>query len=339
MKKIAKKVLIPVLNRATYGRLKSVLKAINEHPDLELQVVMGASLFDMQIEYPVLHRVQCMVDGDNSAAMSLTTSMWIAQLANVVENLKPNIIYIHGDRYETLGTALTSVYQNTILAHGEGGDISGTVDERIRHSVTKLADIHFPVTELSRERIIKMGADPDKVFVVGSTALDTLVDLDLTNNRTEPYILILHHPNTTHPEDITPLIEAVNSIPIHKVWLNPNVDAGSKSILKQIHRLNVEFVKNLPVEEYVRLLKNCQCAVGNSSSFIKEGAFLSVPAVLVGRRQEGREVGNNIIFADYDKDMIVNAIKHQMGRRLKPTPRFGDGTAGKQIANILAVIE
>lgn len=334
-----RKILVPVLNRATYGRLKSVLKAIHEHPDLELQVVMGASLFDAQIEFPVLYRIQCMVEGDNLAIMPLTTSMWIAQLTGIIENLNPDAVYIHGDRFESLGTALTAAYLNKIVAHGEGGDISSSIDERIRHAITKLADLHFPVTELSRQRIIKMGERPEMVFTVGSTALDPLVGIDLTNNRKEPYILVLHHPNTTAPEDIMPLIEAVMSIPIHKVWVNPNIDPGSRSMLKLIHKQDVEFIKNLPPEEYARLLKNCQCAVGNSSSFIKEAAFLGVPAVLVGSRQEGREVGNNVQISKNKRFSIEASIHYQLGNKPKPDYRFGNGIAGKQIADILAKVE
>jgi UDP-hydrolysing UDP-N-acetyl-D-glucosamine 2-epimerase len=235
--------------------------------------------------------------------------------------------------------AIATAYQNCLVAHGEGGEHTGTIDQKVRQVITQLADIHFPVTETAAQRIIRMGADPEKVFTVGSTALDTIADTDLTNDRTEPYILVLHHPNTTHPENPKALFEAIRRLDIHVVWVNPNVDAGSKALLKQIHKENVEFVKDLSSEEYAKLLYNCRCAVGNSSSFIKEGGFLGVPAVTVGRRQEGREHGENVIFVDYDREAILEAIATQMRHGKYPQDfRFGDGTAGKKIAEILAKI-
>ena len=318
------------------GRLKSVMKAINEHPGLKLQVIAGATAVDLPIEAD--EKVYCQFDGDDHATMSRTTGAFLMQIPAAFERLKPDIVMIHGDRHEMLGVAAAAAYQNLTLAHSEGGDLTGSIDNKVRYAISAFADIHFPVTELSAKRIVAMGENPDMVFTVGSTALDSLVGLDLTNTRKEPYILVLHHPNTTHPEDIGPLIEAVMAIPIKKVWVNPNVDPGSKAMLKQIHQQDVEFIKGLPPEEYARLLKNCEVAVGNSSSFIKEGAFLGVPAVLVGRRQEGREVGDNVVLAKNNAFSIESSIHYQLGSRPKPDYCFGDGTAGKQVAEILSKI-
>lgn len=331
-----RKICIFIGSRANWGRLKSVYKAIQGHPDLELQVISGASAFDLPIEADA--KIQCLVDGDNLQTMPLTAGLILTQIGGVLERLKPDVVLVHGDRYEVLPVAMSAAYLNIPLAHSEGGDISGTIDQKVRYAITALTDIHFPVTEQAAKRLIATGANPDRVFTVGSTALDSLVGLDLTNNRKEPYILVLHHPNTTHPEDIAPLIEAVMAIPIKKVWVNPNVDPGSKAMLKQIHKQEVEFIKGLPPEEYARLLKNCEVAVGNSSSFIKEGAFLGVPAVLVGRRQEGREVGGNVVLAKNNAFSIGSSIHYQLGSKPKPDYLFGDGTAGKQVAEILSKI-
>jgi UDP-hydrolysing UDP-N-acetyl-D-glucosamine 2-epimerase len=336
-----RKIAVVVASRANWGRLKSVCKAVTEHPDLELQLIVGASAFDLPMDYKPDAVVQCLVEGDNLQAMTLTTGLFLPQIGNILERLKPDFLYLHGDRHELMAPTIAAAYQCIPIAHGEGGEVTGTIDEKVRHMITKAADIHFPATELSRQRIIKMGERPETVFTVGSTALDSLLGIDLTNSRKEPYIVVLHHPNTTAPEDIAPLIEAVMSIPIHKVWVNPNVDAGSKTMLRQIHQQDVEFVKNLPPEEYARLLKNCECAVGNSSSFIKEGAFLGVPAVLVGSRQEGREHGDNVAIVKMDKERILFAKGYMVKYYRKPPRdyRFGDGTAGKQIADILAKVE
>ncbi len=332
-----RKIAVVIGSRANWGRLKSVCKAISEHHDLELQLITGASGIELPIDTP--ERIQCLVEGDNHQAMVLTTGLFLCQLGGVLERLKPDVVLIHGDRHEMIAPAMAASYMNIPLAHTEGGEISGTIDQKVRYAITALADIHFPVTEQAAKRIIAAGANPDRVFTVGSTALDSLVGLDLTNNRKEPYILVLHHPNTTHPEDIAPLIEAINAITLKKVWVNSNVDAGSKAMMKLVHRQDVEFVKGLSPEEYARLLYNCQCAVGNSSSFIKEGAFLGVPAVLVGRRQEGREIGRNILFHNVDGKQIEGCLREALRHgRPKPDFCFGDGTAGKQVAEILANI-
>ncbi len=333
-----RKILIPVLNRASYGRPKSVIKAVYEHPQLELQLVTGASVFDWDIEYPVAYRVQCMVEGDNLAIMPLTTSMWITQLTSIIENLNPDIVYLHGDRYEQLGTALTTAYMGKVLTHGEGGEISSCIDNKVRHAVSQLADIHFPVTELSAQRLINMGISPDKIFVVGSTALDSLVGIDLSNTRKEPYIVVLMHPNTTCEESIEPLIEALDGFDMPKLWCNPNVDPGNKALLKRIHRQKVEFVKNLPLEEYARLIKNCACLVGNTSSGIKEGAFLGAPYVCVGKRQEGREHAPNCLMVANNWQEIYLGMCKQINTHYEPNLMFGDGTAGKKVADILAKI-
>ncbi|MFA4834914.1 MAG: UDP-N-acetylglucosamine 2-epimerase [Dehalococcoidia bacterium] len=331
-----RKICVVVASRANYGRLLSVFRAVRDHPDLQLQLIVGASAFDLPMEFTPDAVIQCLVEGDNLQAMTLTTGLFLCQLGGVFERLKPDIVLAHGDRYEILAVAITAAYMNIPLAHTEGGDISGTIDDKVRDAITALADIHFPVTERSAQRIIQMGTQTAKVFTVGSTALDSLVGIDLTNNRKEPYILILHHPNTTHPEDITPLIEAVMAVPIHKVWVNPNVDAGSKAMLKIIHRQDVEFVKDLSPLEYARLLKNCECAVGNSSSFIKEAAFMGVGTVLVGNRQKGREMGRNVAEVRMDAEEIYRAVMWQAQQKYCPSYQFGEGTAGSQIADILA---
>jgi UDP-hydrolysing UDP-N-acetyl-D-glucosamine 2-epimerase len=335
-----KKVLVPVLNRTTYGRLKSVLKAIHEHPKLELQIVLGASFFDAEIEFPVLYRVQCLADGDSTATMSLTISRWMEQFANIVENFKPDLVYVHADRHENWGTALVASCQNRIICHGEGGDVTSSIDDRVRRCISQLADYHFPVTEQSKERLIRQGCDASKIFVVGSTALDTLNGIDLANNYKEPYILIVFHPNTVSPESVEPLIDAIKQIPIYKRWIAPNIDPGSMAILKKIHREQIEFIKNLVPEEYARLIYNAECLVGNSSSFIKEAGYLGVPAVLIGNRQQGREVGRNVLRVPNDWDEITVGILKQLSHgRYEPDYRFGEGTAARKIVDILAEVE
>jgi UDP-hydrolysing UDP-N-acetyl-D-glucosamine 2-epimerase len=292
------------------------------------------------MDYKPDMKIQCLIEGDNTNAMSLTTGVFLTQISGVLQNLAPDMVLIHGDRYEMLSVAIAASYNNIPLIHTEGGETTGTIDEKVRHSISQLANIHFPVTELAKEKLLAMGCDPSMVHVVGSTALDSLVGIDLSNNRTEPYIVVLQHPNTTDPEPIEPLIEALRRIHYNKVWVNHNVDAGNKAMLKLIHKEDVEFVKNLPPEEYARLIYNSKCLIGNTSSGIKEGAFLGVPYICVGNRQQGREKGNNVLRCLNDKDKIYEALKFCLNiNRPLPDYRFGDGTAAQKIVKILAEVE
>lgn len=333
-----KKVAVFIGSRANYGRLKSVLQAITDHPGLELQTILGVSFWDKEIPYPVAERIQCLVEGDNLAMMPMTCALLQPQIANALERLKPDCIVIHADRFECLPVALAAAYMNIPICHTEGGDKTGTIDEKVRHAISQLADIHFPVTQESAERLIRMGANPGRVYQVGSTAIDSLVGLDLSNKEKTPYMLVLMHPNTTDPEPIEPLFDALDHFDMRKIIVNPNIDPGNKELLKKIHRQRFVFKKNLPLEDYARLLKNCVCAVGNSSSFIKESAYFGTPAVIVGTRQNQREHSGNAVMVVNEWESIYFAIQAQMQARYAPSYMFGDGTAGKMIADILGGI-
>lgn len=325
------KIAIVVTNRASYGRLKSVIDAIHKHDELELQLITTDNI---KVEYPVSEEIT-LVLGDNHKSMIFTTTTLTNQLVGVFSRLKPDILLIHGDRFEMLGVAMAASYLNIPIAHTEGGECSGCIDDKVRYAISSLADIHFPVTEEAANRLIYF-VKPENVYVVGSTSIDTVIKSDLTNNHVEPYILVLNHPNTTEKEDIEPLIEALESINIHKIWVNPNFDAGSKEMLKEIHKHNFEFVKDLPPEEYYRLLANCECAVGNSSSFIKEGAFIGTKAVIVGNRQKNREHHKNVIFSQNTTDDIKYRINLQL-KAFNPLPStmFGDGATSRKIVDYL----
>jgi UDP-hydrolysing UDP-N-acetyl-D-glucosamine 2-epimerase len=327
----AKKIAVCVMSRANYGRLKSVIDAIIEHPQLELQLICGCSC--LNLPYKIDTKIDCLMFNDSKGNMAKTEGLLTIEMVTTFERLQPDIVLVHGDRFEVLACAVAASYMGIPLAHTEGGEVTGCIDDKVRNAITALTDIHFPVTVDAAKRINK-----NNVHVVGSPALDTLTKLDLSNNREEDYILVLHHPNTTECESIEPLIEALSVLDIKKVWVNPNTDAGNKTILKKIHNLkDVEFVKDLQPEEYYRLLANCEYAIGNSSSFIKEGAFLGVAAVLVGNRQQGREHAHNIVFAENTKESIAKVLNY-CNFKVNCSTMFGDGTSGKRIADILAEV-
>jgi len=320
------KLCIFIGSRCNYGRLRSVIKLAHEDKNIDLQLLVGASGLCAKIPYPYVP-IECLLNSDTTTGMCLTTSLLLTQITGILNRIQPDCVLLHGDRYEVLSVAIAASYQNIPVAHTEGGDVSGTIDDKVRYAITALADYHFPVTELSASRIKK-----ENVYVVGSTALDGLEP----KNEPGDYVVILHHPNSVIPEPIEPLIEAAKNIPYKKIWVNPNVDAGAKQMLKKIHAAPVEFMKNLPPDEYIELIYNAKCCIGNSSSFIKEGAYFGIPVILVGNRQENREHGHNIVFAEMNQWDIVQKTLYQIDYgRYEPDYRFGDGTAAKKIIEVL----
>jgi UDP-hydrolysing UDP-N-acetyl-D-glucosamine 2-epimerase len=290
-------------------------------------------------------------------------------------NHKPDIVITVGDRFETLATAVTASYMNIHLAHTMGGEVSGTIDESIRHAVTKLSHIHFPANEKAAERIIKMGEDPKYVFVTGCPRID-LVNKFIEENRNgigidqdkfwqeykgvggrfdlnkEKFLLVSQHPVTTefgkNRAYMRETLAALHKLKMPTIILWPNADAGSDEISKEIRTFREKYrpddwlhlFKNLPVEIYMKLMDMCACMAGNSSSAIREGAIIGVSAVNIGTRQQGRCRGKNIIDVNYDRDEILDAINKQLENgRFEPDFIYGDGRAGERIAKILAELD
>jgi UDP-hydrolysing UDP-N-acetyl-D-glucosamine 2-epimerase len=368
-----RKVCVVVNSRANYGRIKSVLRAIRNNPDLDLILIVGASALlwrfgnvAEQIREDGFHIdavVYSIVEGENPTTMAKSTGMGIMELATQFENLKPDVVITVADRFETIATAIAASYMNIPLAHTQGGEVTGSIDESVRHAITKLAHIHFPATEKAKDNVIRMGEDPEKVFLTGCPAIDIVADLDLTPpddlliqykgvgpdlDIHKPYLVVLQHPVTTEYgsgfDQINETLEAIKSIRMQTIWLWPNVDAGSDSISKGLRMFRenekldyAHFYRHFSVEDYARLIANCACLIGNSSSAIREGSFLGVPAVDIGTRQANRERAANCLNVSYNHKEIEDAIRQQIKNGRYPSDTtYGDGTAGEQIATILA---
>jgi UDP-hydrolysing UDP-N-acetyl-D-glucosamine 2-epimerase len=368
-----RRVCVVVNSRANYGRIKSVLQAIQAHPQLELQLITGASAllhrFGQVVElirrdgFEPVATVYSIVEGETPTTMAKSTGMAIIELATQFENLKPDVVLTVADRFETIATAIAASYMNIPVAHTQGGEVTGSIDESVRHAVTKLSHIHFPATELAREYLIKMGEDPSMVHWTGCPSIDAIAAIDLSLPKdffdryrgvgaeldpSEPYIVVLQHPVTTEYgqglAQIEATLEAVSRIGMQTAWLWPNVDAGSDDVSKGIRRFResrkpekMHFYINFAIEDYARLLNNAACLVGNSSSALREGAFLGVPAVNIGTRQSGREHGKNVVHVGYDSEAIEAAIRRQIAHgRYERSTLFGDGRAGQRIADLLS---
>lgn len=406
MTKKRKKILVPIFNRAHYGRLRSVLQAIKGHPELELQVMVGTpaaydyffanikhsrphswrlslpwyirakilSIIDwfkpgtvlkndflarkiMDDGYQINSRVPLFFDGGMSETMAKSVGLGVMHIVDELKKLNPDIVFVNADRFEMMAVALAAAYLNIPVAHNEGGDISGTIDESVRHAITKLSHIHFTATESSRNRVMQMGENPKFVHVVGSPPIDIIKNLSRTPPKdlfpgfdlSSNYLLVLLHPVATESKDynvrmVSNLIAALKDLKMPAVILGSNVDAGSDEVGKAIRRWRDEenpdfavFTKHLAPDDFYKVLANAVCAIGNSSSFIREGAFFGTPAVIVGSRQQNRDMGKNVKEVDIAKEEIIKATRQQIKNgRYAPDHFFGDGTTGMKMAEILA---
>ena len=366
---MARRICVVVLSRANYGRCRSIIQAAQNDPEVELQLVVGASAIDhlhgnvadvIRAEgFPVAASVDFLLSSSSPLGMATTTGLGIVKLASCFDVLRPDVVVTIADRYETMATAIAASYQNICLAHVQGGEITGSIDESVRHAITKLAHVHFPATKMAARNVVAMGEDRRNVHLVGCPAMDQLFEtksepLDISNltgvgfeiNGRAPYYLVIYHPVTSEYGESDPgleeLITTITELNVQTVWLWPNADAGSDSISKRLriwreqHKPKVRFIKNLPVEEYNKLLDGASCAVGNSSSFIREASILATPAVLIGSRQNERELAANAIRRDdYPTHSLKDLINKQAQSKPDRSSLYGDGMAGKKIIDVL----
>lgn len=371
-----RRICVVVASRANYARVKTVLEAVRDHPDLELQVVGGASLvlerFGNAVDVMVTDgfepdaTIRFIIEGETPATMAKSTGLGLLELPTVFELLRPDIVVTIADRFETIATAIAASYMNIPVAHTQGGEITGSIDESVRHAVTKLAHLHFPATDLSARRVIAMGEPPETVFNVGCPSIDLVSRVDIglrsdilkgfggTGSRIDPeqpFVLVMQHPVTTEfgagLNQMDQTLEAVAAVGTQALVFWPNVDAGSEHVAKSIRHFRelgrasgFHFFRNLAPDVFAKLMAHASCMVGNSSAALREGAYLGTPAVTVGSRQQGRERAENVVEVPHDAALIADAIRDQtLHGRYERSMLFGDGTAGKRIADVLAVAE
>jgi UDP-hydrolysing UDP-N-acetyl-D-glucosamine 2-epimerase len=370
-----RKVCVVVTARASYSRIKTALEAIRSRSDLELQLVVAASAllerYGTAVHYiendgfQIAARVYMVLEGENLGAMAKSTGLGLLELATVFDNLRPDIVVTIADRYETLATAVAASYMNIPVAHVQGGEITGSIDEKVRHAVTKLADLHLASTQQAAERIVLMGEDPASVFVTGCPSIDLAASIlstpaldfdpferyggvgekvDVSNG----YIVVMQHPVTTEyeaaREQTFETLRAVHRLGMAAFWFWPNVDAGSdgtSNAMRTFRELerpkNIHFFKNFAPTDFLRLIYNSRCLVGNSSVGIRESSFLGVPVVNIGTRQAGRDRGQNVLDVAYGTTEILGGIRRQLSRgRYRSDPLYGTGRAGERIADCLA---
>jgi UDP-hydrolysing UDP-N-acetyl-D-glucosamine 2-epimerase len=349
------------------------MRAIAANPALELALVVAASavldrygnVVDL-IErdgFSPRARIHMLIEGETPTTMAKSTGLGLIELSSVFDQMKPDVVLTVGDRFETMATTLAAAYMNIPIAHTMGGEVSGTIDESIRHAVTKFAHIHFPASSDARDRIIRLGERPEHVHLVGCPRIDLVAEIVSGENGIggeifkegvgpsfdldEPFLLISQHPVTTEygtgEEQIMATLEAAEKVDLPSIALWPNADAGSEDVARGMRKwrergraTHMHFFKNLPVDTYVRLMRRAACLVGNSSSGIREGAFIGTPVVNVGSRQAGRQRGHNVVDVEPDRGAICAGIERQINHgRYDMDPIYGDGRAGERIAATL----
>ena len=355
---------IVLTTRGNYAKFKKLIPLL----DFGVELVVGGELLlkDRATDLFIINgnninrqvaRLYFDVRGDTTEAMAKSIGVAVSEFSTVFNHIKPSVVFLVGDRYETMGAA-TAAYTNRIpIAHLEGGEVSGSLDDGFRRAITELSTYHFPATEKAGHNIQK-----DHVYAVGSTSIDIIADttktpgelnhLQMTTgsgafvDTTLPYLLVVYHPDTNYAEDlnIDYMISAIDEIGMPTIVLNSNLDSGSDLVSSKFRVYNntfkpdnIHFFKSLPIEYYGALLKNAACIVGDSSSGIREACFTGTPNVSVGDRQINREHGENTVYAKNGEilDAIIKQVNHG---RYPQNNLYGDGTACKKIAEVMNCI-
>jgi len=311
-----------------------------------------------------LNLVYNVLEGENLTSMAKTTGLGILEISTVFDNIKPDIVVTIADRFETMATAISASYMNIPLAHIQGGEITGNIDEKVRHAITKLADYHFVATDDAYERVLKLGENPDFVFNTGCPSIDIAkkvmenpsLDFDPYQkykgvgslpDYSAGYWVVMQHPVTTEinesRENIEETLYAMYSIKEAVFWFWPNIDGGSDGTSNGIRafreKYNLEyfhFFKNMDPTDFLKLLANSKGIIGNSSVGIRECSFLGVSCVNIGNRQKRRSKADNVIDTPYSRKKIKNALQTILKNgKLSSSTIFGKGESGNKIAEIL----
>jgi GDP/UDP-N,N'-diacetylbacillosamine 2-epimerase (hydrolysing) len=368
-----RKIAVITGTRADYGILKSVLKEIEANKELQLSLIVSGMHLSSEFGYTVgeiekdgfkiAAKIAALHREDTRASMAKSLGECLSWTAEALEKIDPHILLVLGDRGEMLASAVAATYMGIPIAHIHGGDVSGNVDEPVRHTITKLAHIHFAATRESAKRIKRMGEEPWRIHVVGAPGLDPIQNGKVTElkeiaakyrlDSSKPVLLVLQHSIVTEAEDaasqIRQTLEAIKELKFQTVLIYPNADAGSRRMIKVIKEYEkcqfLRTFKSISHEDYLGLMRLASVMVGNSSSGIIEAPSFGLPVVNIGTRQIGRQRAENVIDVGYDRDEIAKAVKkalfdQEFREKVKHCKNpYGDGKAGKRIVKVLSEIE
>jgi UDP-hydrolysing UDP-N-acetyl-D-glucosamine 2-epimerase len=369
-----KNICVVVTDKAHLSRLLTLLKEIKRSPKFKLQIAVGGGAMTYRYGNIVKELVSLglkpdvaiptVIEGGEHLGMAKTAALGMLEFATAFNNLESDYVVLRGDRFEILPIAAAATYQNKVLVHLEGGDVSGSIDESVRHAVTKLAHLHFVTNQEAKQRLIKMGEEKNRVWNAGSLDIDYLTKLKfnkklddaLVNSHgvgyqidlAEQYVVVMLNPVTTEASQATEQVEealsAVHSLGFQAIWIWPNLGAGADAIAKKMREWQakhvddhkIRFIRYIPPGDYANLVNQAVAVIGNSSAGIKECGWMGVPAVNIGTRQQGRLRGDNVIDVPYKKEKIIVVTKRQIKvGRYKRSMLYGKGDSAKEIVKVL----
>lgn len=357
-----KKIVFLTGTRADYGKLKALMQAVEEHPNFELQVFVTG--MHMLAKYGSTYKevvkdnystIYQFVNTRENQSMDMTLSNTIVGFSNYVEEFKPDLIVVHGDRVEALAGAIVGAFNNIRVAHIEGGEISGTIDESIRHAITKFAHFHLVANEQAAKHVIQLGENPNSIFEIGSPDIDVMQSKNLPTLQQvrqryeipfETYHIVMFHPVTTERNTIRTqveeLVKAIKVYPANFIVIYPNNDEGSNEIFEAYEQLkglnHIKIYPSIRFEYFLTLLKNAISIIGNSSAGIREAGVYATVAIDIGNRQKGRYRLNELkhiihVHASYIE--IYKAIEVGYKLELNPDFNFGEGDSIRRFLNVL----
>ena len=369
-----RRICFPITSRAYYGRSQLLIKKLHAHPGIELELMLGGSILLDKYSRHIADDIEAggfsisgsflnVIDGGNHLAMAKTACLTALEFTNGLHTVDPDVVIICGDRFEQLAIAMAAAYLNVTLAHIEGGDVSGSIDESVRHAITKLSHIHFVTNEEARRRVMAMGEDPAYVFNTGSldVELAARVTRTITSEQinaygvghqvdiSRPFLIVVQHPVTTERDNrqhIEATLRAVAALAMPTIWFWPNPDAGTAEMSESLRHVReqhneltaqMRFITNMPAEDFIALLRQSACVVGNSSAAIKECSYLGTPVVNIGARQQGRLTADHVVHAPYDSAAIQSAVEKQIAHgRYTSSALYYRPDTSEQILNVLA---
>jgi GDP/UDP-N,N'-diacetylbacillosamine 2-epimerase (hydrolysing) len=361
------KILTLVERRADYSRMKPILKELYKDPFFDVYlVVTGVCLLDVHgkdIDYIkadgfLINAEVSMFDQEGintNASMVRALAKVLDGVTTEIENFKPDLVLTGFDIGANLATTIAAAHMNIPVAHIQGGEVTGTIDESIRHAMSKFAHIHFPATKDAKNRLIRLGENPNYIFNVGCPSIDTIVQTPIMDKNvlekkfnvdfSKPVVLLIQHPVTTESHEskkqILNTIDVIKELDIQALVALPNNDAGSSEIIEEIKKSGLSWYPSLSTEEFVNLYRNIWAIVGNSSSGIHESSTFGIPAVNIGTRQQGRERADNVIDVSYEKVEIKKGIEKALfdqdfRKKVKGVKNpYGVGDSSKKVVKLL----
>ena len=357
--KIKKKIIFLTGTRADFGKLRPLIEIVNNSNEFECHIFVTGmhtlSRYDFtyrEVEKRGYKNVFVFTNQNDFENTDIMLANTIKGFSNFVKEISPDMIVIHGDRLEALAGAIVGSFNNILVSHIEGGELTGTIDESIRHAVSKLSHIHFVSNEDAKKRLVQMGEIEERVFVIGSPDIDIMMNKDLPTKeglkkyydmQFKKYAILIFHPVTTELDDLENQINELVSGAIDSkrnyVIIYPNNDPGSEIILNVYKKLennaNFRIYPSLRFEYFLTLLKNADFIIGNSSSGITEAEIYSVPTINVGTRQKNRSSNESIINVESKKEKILDSISKVDSKEIKSSFSFGDGKSTKRFFDVI----